>query len=405
MQVFTLLLAALPAVFAGPVINKRQTADTIPNQWIVKLNDNAVLDKVLPLVKVLGINPTFQYDAPGIKGFAFKGPEALVNALSKIGALKSVEPDTIVSINAPIPETEAEEEAYIEKRAMVTQSNAPWQLGRIDSIERPTSSPYSYTYDNSAGAGTVVYVIDTGINTEHRLFEGRAIIGANFVQNENSSDLHGHGTHCAGSVGSSNYGVAKKATLIAVKVLNQNGTGASSQTMAGVNWAVNDAKSRGQGVGKSVISMSLGGAYNANSNSAVKAAVDAGIFVAVAAGNNNADAANYSPGSEPSVCTVAASDINDKRASFSNYGSLIDIFGPGVSIKSTWIGSTSAVNTLSGTSMATPHIAGLAAYLIGQGITLSPANMCARLQSMSAKDKITDTMGSVNYLANNGNGL
>lgn len=170
-----------------------------------------------------------------------------------------------------------------------------------------------------------IYVIDTGINSGHQQFGGRAIQGANFVDGESIADGNGHGTHCSGTTGSTAYGVAKKATIIGVKVLDSNGQGYTSDINAGINWAINDAKSRA-GVGRSVISMSLGGPYSSTSNSAVRAATNAGIFTAVAAGNENQDAGNVSPASESTACTVGATDANDNRASFSNYGSFLDIF-------------------------------------------------------------------------------
>lgn len=242
-----------------------------------------------------------------------------------------------------------------------------------------------------------------GINSAHTAFGGRAIQGANFVDGESIADGNGHGTHCSGTTASSTYGVAKKATVIGVKVLDSAGSGYNSDILAGINWAINDAKTRA-GVSRSVISMSLGGAYSSQSNSAVRSATSAGIFCAVAAGNDGADASNTSPASESTACTVGATDSNDNRASFSNYGSVLDIFAPGVQILSTWIGSTSATNTISGTSMATPHIAGLAAYLIALEGPRSPAALCQRIQTLSNKNLIPNPNGSVNYIAYNGNG-
>ncbi|SMR50928.1 unnamed protein product [Zymoseptoria tritici ST99CH_1E4] len=329
-----------------------------------------------------GIKPTLQYDMGSFKGFAFDAPETVVDMLSAIGALKHVEPDTMMSINMPIAEA-TEEPAYLQDRAMVTQSNAAWGLA----------------------PNVVAYMIDSGINANHTLFEGRATQGPTFVDGEDGNDNNGHGSHTAGTVGSSNYGVAKKATLIGVKVLNVNGTGKTSITVKGIEWAVNDAKAKGI-TGKCVMSISIGGNANDAANSAVKAATDAGIFVAVSAGNNNVDASQQSPASAPSACTVGATDTTDTKASFSNYGSMVDIWAPGVSIKSLWKGSNTAVMTASGTSQATPHVAGLAAYLIGQGVRLSPTDMCQKIKDMSQKNLIKGLdANSVNYLAYNGNGL
>lgn len=211
-------------------------------------------------------------------------------------------------------------------------------------------------------------------------------------------------THCAGTTGSTTYGVAKRANIIGVKVLGSDGSGYNSDVIAGINWAVSNAQQNGR-ISRSVISMSLGGAYDSQSNNAVAQATQAGMFVAVAAGNDGKDASNYSPASERSACTVGATDINDNRASFSNYGSIVDIFAPGVNIQSTWIGSSTATNTISGTSMATPHIAGLAAYLLALEGARSPAALCSRIQSLATKNTIANVgSGSPNYLAYNGNG-
>lgn len=394
----SLLLALLPAAFAVPTINKVQTANTVQNRWIAEFEDNVALDAVMNTVKaVAGIKTKHEYAADAWKGFSFEGSEAVVDILSTFGFLKSVEPDTKVSIQAPMASPNP---AVQVKRALTTQSGAPYGLARISHRSKGQSG---YIYDSSAGSGSYIYVIDTGINSAHTAFGGRAIQGANFVDGESIADGNGHGTHCSGTTGSSSYGVAKKATIIGVKVLDSQGQGYNSDIMAGINWAINDAKNRG-GVSRSVISMSLGGEYSEQSNSAVRAATNAGIFTAVAAGNDNIDASNSSPASESTACTVGATDSNDNRASFSNYGSILDIFAPGVNILSTWIGSSTATNTISGTSMATPHIAGLAAYLIGLEGPRSPSALCQRIQSLSTKNQIPNPNGSVNYIAYNGNG-
>lgn len=200
--------------------------------------------------------------------------------------------------------------------ALTTQSGAPWGLGRIS---HRNAGSTQYVYDTSAGSGITVYVIDTGILISHSQFGGRARWGANFVDSSNT-DGNGHGTHCAGTIAGSTYGVAKAATVVAVKVLSASGSGSNSGVISGIQWATRNATP-----GKSVISMSLGGGYSASTNSAVRAAVSAGVVVSVAAGNENQNAANVSPASEPTVITVGATDINDRRASFSNFGSVLDM--------------------------------------------------------------------------------
>lgn len=207
----------------------------------------------------------------------------------------------------------------------------------------------------------------------------------------------------AGTIGGTTYGVAKKTKLYAVKVLDSNGSGSNSGVIAGMNFVAQDAQSRNCPNG-TVANMSLGGGYSASTNSAAAAMVRAGVFLAVAAGNDGANAANYSPASEPTVCTVGATTSADAIAYYSNYGTVVDIFAPGTSITSAWIGSTTAKNTISGTSMATPHIAGLGAYLLTLLGKKSPAALCSYIASTANSGVISGIpSGTVNKLAFNGN--
>jgi len=382
------ILAALPVIFAAPVVNKKRqdVENPIPGAWIVRLNPDVAIAKAVENAEnTAAINTTYAYGFPGFKGFAFEGSEADVDAIiDSMPNVISVEPDSVVSIGA-----------------LTTQASAPWGLARISHRARGATT---YIYDTTAGSGTYSYIIDTGINTAHRDFGGRATAGANFIAGETAQDANGHGTHVAGTVGGTTYGVAKRTNLIGVKVLGASGSGSNSGVLAGIDWAVSNARTNGR-TSRSVINMSLGGEFSQITNDAVTAAVNAGIFVAVAAGNSGIDARNQSPSSAPAVCTVGATDRNDAKASFSNFGPVVDIFGPGVDIISAWIGSTSATNTISGTSMASPHIAGLGAYLIALEGTRTPAALCTRIQSLSTKNVITAAgSGSPNYLAYNGNG-
>lgn len=231
--------------------------------------------------------------------------------------------------------------AYIEQNtvvhtAAVTQSDAPWGLGRIS--HRETGST-EYVYDESAGEDTCSFIIDTGIYVDHPEFEGRATFLEDFSGENKKEDGNGHGTHVAGTVGSKSYGVAKKTSLFAVKVLGADGSGESSGVIAGIEFAAKNATEReqaGQCKKGSVANMSLGGIYNTAQKDAVKAAIDAGLFMAVAAGNDGLPTLLFSPANEPSACTVGATDKDDNLASFSNWGSLVDILAPGVDIESTW---------------------------------------------------------------------
>lgn len=190
--------------------------------------------------------------------------------------------------------------------------------------------------------------------------------------------------------------------MIAVKVLSSQGSGTNAQVLAGIDWAANDARTKGR-IGKAVANLSLGGLFSPMTNQAAAAAVQQGLFLAVAAGNSNLPVLTASPASESTVCTVAASDMNDNRASFSNFGGAVDIFAPGVDVKSTWIRGPDDTNTISGTSMSTPHITGLGAYLLSLEGRRTPAQLCQRMKALSTKNKIRLPL-STNQLAYNGNG-
>ncbi len=271
---------------------------------------------------------------------------------------------------------------YVEEKedtcAPETEKGAPWGLARV-SHRNPLNfgSFNKYLYAEDAGEGVDAYVIDTGTNTEHVDFEGRAHWGKTIPVGDEDLDGNGHGTHCSGTIAGKKYGIAKKAHVYAVKVLKSNGSGTMSDVIAGVDFAakrhleqVAEAKKgKRKGFKGSVANMSLGGGKTTPLDAAVNAAVVAGIHFAVAAGNDNSDACNYSPAAAEKPLTVGASALDDSRAYFSNWGKCTDIFAPGLSIQSTWIGSNTAINTISGTSMASPHICGLLAYYL----SLQPA--------------------------------
>ncbi len=254
-----------------------------------------------------------------------------------------------------------------------TEKGAPWGLARVSHRKPLNFGTFNkYLYTEEAGEGVDAYVIDTGCNIEHLDFEGRAFWGKTIPTDDEDIDGNGHGTHCSGTIAGKKYGVAKKASIYAVKVLKSNGSGTMSDVIAGVDFAakrhieqVAAAKSgKRKGFKGSVANMSLGGGKTTPLDAAVNAAVSAGIHFAVAAGNDNADACNYSPAAAEKPFTVGASALDDSRAYFSNWGKCTDIFAPGLSIQSTWIGSKTAINTISGTSMASPHICGLLAYYL-----------------------------------------
>ncbi|KAF2830369.1 subtilisin-like protease [Ophiobolus disseminans] len=390
----SLLLALLPAALAAPApMIIPRAGSPIPGRYIVKMKNENLQQLINSALLLLRKDPAHVYKFGGFGGFAADMQDDIVDLIRNLPGVEYVEQDAVVK--ASLGEFD-----NLEKRAFVTQSSSTWGLSRISHKNRQTGT-LSYTYDDSAGAGTCVYVVDTGISTTHPEFEGRATFLANFAGDGSNTDGNGHGTHCAGTVGSKTYGVAKKTKLYAVKVLDASGSGSNSGVIAGINYVANDAKTRDCPKG-AVGSMSLGGTRSTTVNAAAANAVSAGVFFAVAAGNEAVDAGGSSPASEPTVFTVGATDSSDRAATFSNYGTVVDIHGPGVSILSTWLNG--GTNSISGTSMATPHVAGLAAYILSLEGKKSPAALSARLQELATKDKITGLKGTTkNYLAFNGN--
>ncbi|WP_307867955.1 S8 family serine peptidase [Micromonospora sp. C95] len=289
--------------------------------------------------------------------------------------------------------------AYVEQNHVVsiagTQTNPPsWGLDRIDQRNLPLNS--SYTYPNTA-TNVTSYVIDTGIRTTHSDFGGRATWGTNTVDS-NNTDCNGHGTHVAGTVGGSAYGVAKATRLVAVKVLNCSGSGTNAGVIAGIDWVTANA------VKPAVANMSLGGGANTSVDNAVVNSINSGVTYAVAAGNGNAlgqrqNACNYSPARAAPAITVGATQSNDAAASFSNYGTCVDILAPGVSITSAWHTNDTATNTISGTSMASPHVAGAAALVLSANPSWSPQQVRDYLVTNSTPNVISNVgSGTPNQL-------
>lgn len=397
-----LILAALIAVvLAGPIPSPK-AGDVITGHYIVVMMEDItvsdfqahrdfVVNKLRFVLKRDRVEATAEatfthtYNLGKLKGYAGCFDDATIEEIASRPEVAYVEADKIVTT-----------------QALVTQSNVPsWGLARISHRNRGLTT---FVYDSSAGAGTFAYVVDTGVLTTHTQFDGRATFGYNAINGESNVDGNGHGTHVAGTIAGSTVGIAKLASVIGVKVLDASGSGATSGIIAGINWLVSDAQRKSR-IGRAVANMSLGGSYSASLNNAVAAAVRSGIPFIVAAGNSNANAANFSPASTPSAITVGATDRTDARASYSNFGSYLDIFAPGSSITSAWIGSNSARNTISGTSMASPHVCGLAAYLMAyEGLT-SPSAVVSRIIELSTTGVVTNPgSGSSNRLAYNGSG-
>ena len=307
-----------------------------------------------------------------LKGFAATLPDAALAGIRNSPAVDYIEQDQTVSL-------------------VVEQIEATWGLDRIDQADRPLDLLYHY---NSAGSGVNAFIIDTGIRPDHVEFTGRLSPGYTAIADgRGTTDCNGHGTHVAGTVGGTTWGVAKQVGLTPVRVLDCRGSGTWSGVIAGIDWVANTTPR------PAVANMSLGGGKSTSVNSAVAGAVAKGVTMVVAAGNSSADACNYSPSSEPSAMTVGATTSGDARASYSNYGSCVDIFAPGSSITSAWNTGSNATNTISGTSMASPHVAGVAALVSGTNPTASPAAIAAFLVSTATANQIGSVgTGSPNLL-------
>lgn len=375
------LTATSGAASASPLegeILGAQNPNAIKDSYIVVLRDDATVAAhgVETLTRDLAtkyrarVNHTYRHV---LKGFAATLSAEAARRLAAEPGVAYVEQDGVV-------------------RSVGTQPNPPsWGLDRVDQRNLPLDS--SYTYPNAAGNVTA-YIIDTGIRTSHNDFGGRAVWGTNTVGGSNS-DCNGHGTHVAGTVGGNAYGVAKAVRLIAVKVLDCAGSGSFAAVAAGVDWVTGHHTS-----GPAVANMSLGGSgSNTTLESAVRRSISDGVVYAIASGNSSSDACNFTPARVAEAITVNASGSNDARASFSNYGSCTDIFAPGVGITSAWSSGDSAVNTISGTSMAAPHVAGGAALLLGASPGLTPAQVATTMFTNATPSKITNPgSGSPNRL-------
>jgi subtilisin family serine protease len=300
----------------------------------------------------------------GLRTVKFTQPLSLTAA--QAAARQYARTPGVLSVEPDLPVQAAE---------TLTQSGATWGLDRIDQRALPLSTTYSY---DNAGQGVTAYIVDTGILGSHTEFAGRVTAGFSAISDGYATtDRNGHGTHVAGTVGSTRYGVAKAVTLVPVRVLDAKGSGSTSGVISGLNWIVNNHPA---GV-PAVANMSLGGGASSALDSAVNAVINDGVTMVVASGNSSANSCNYSPARVPAAITVNASTSTDARATFSNYGSCSDLYAPGQNITSAWHTSPTATSTISGTSMATPHVAGAAARVLGANPTWTPAQVWASMNA------------------------
>ncbi|MFD9482383.1 S8 family peptidase [Streptomyces nojiriensis] len=323
------------------------------------------------------------YDA-ALNGFAVRTTAARAAALAADPRVASVEPDAEFHTTDTPGTPGAADTPGTPEPLMAPQAPAPWSLDRIDQRELPLDGSYTYP---SRASGVTVYVVDTGINTSHVEFGGRARFGYNAVFLGSSRDCSGHGTHVAATVGGETYGVAKGVSLVGVKVAGCDGSASLSAILKGLDWVVKDAAKAP--ATPAVANMSMGGTRSYALDTAVVRAVSAGITFTVAAGNDGKDACGGSPASVPQAITVAATDAEDRRALFSNHGRCVDLSAPGVGITSAWKGSTTATARASGTSMAAPHVAGVAALILARGTARTPAQVSGELLHSAVSDRIT----------------
>lgn len=346
----------------------------IPDHYIVKLKSDAnrdslsavdyVLQQADRLQMMYGVNVLQQYTHV-FAGFAIKAKDEQIEALLNDPDVERVEVNKIVRINT-------------------TQASATWGIDRVDSrsgIDRT----YNYT---STGKGVHAYIIDTGTRTTHSEFKGRAGEGFSSINDgKGANDCHGHGTHVSGTIGGSTYGVAKDVIVHGVRVLGCDGSGDDAGVIAGIDWVAKNA------IKPAVANMSLGGDLSESLDEAVKSAVKSGVVFVVAAGNENQNACNVSPSNVPEAITVGATTRTDNRASYSNFGKCLDIFAPGSSITSAWRTNDTATSTISGTSMASPHVAGVVALYLEQNPKATPAEIDA-LVKKNATPNIVKSPGT-----------
>ncbi|NUK11485.1 S8 family peptidase [Streptomyces lunaelactis] len=379
-------VSALPAaaVEAAPegVVQNAGAPGAIAGSYIVTLDESAAdagSAAGKALAKEYGAEIKKTYNA-ALNGYAVELSAAQAKKFAADPAVESVVQNRVFKANG-------------------TQPNPPsWGLDRIDQRALPLNQ--SYTYPDTAGEGVTAYIIDTGVRITHSDFGGRASYGYDAIDNDNTAqDGNGHGTHVAATVAGSSYGVAKKAKVVGVRVLNNAGSGTTAQVVAGIDWVTQNA------VKPAVANMSLGGGIDSALDTAVRNSIASGITYGVAAGNDGANASNYSPARVAEAITVGSTTSTDARSSFSNYGAVLDIFAPGSSITSAWNTNDSATNTISGTSMATPHVVGAAALYLAANRTATPAQVSTALTTAATSGAVGNPgSGSPNRLLYVGTG-
>lgn len=383
-----------------------QPGDTLPGRYILTLDSEIpsmlgladLRASVESLLVAVGGGDILHLYRTAMTGAAVTLTEPQAAMLASLPGVLAIEPDQVVAVNTE------------------TQTDATWGLDRIDQTVLPLDEQYSYP--SSAGEGVSVYIIDTGLRDTHDEFAGRVIEGRNFAVNdtgllglgglpligpivniggetdpEDTTDCNGHGTHVASTATGTVYGVAKKASVSPVRVLDCSGAGTYADVIAGVDWVAENHQA------PAVANMSLGGGDSDALDDAVRGAIEQGVTFVVAAGNSDADACSGSPNRVGPAVTVGSTTQEDQRSSFSNHGECLDLFAPGSDITAAWYQEDDEVNTISGTSMASPHVAGVVALILGTDPDLSPASVDTRLADLATRNVLDGIKeGSPNLL-------
>jgi subtilisin family serine protease len=371
-MLFAVPIALLLSLGALP--SQAAPAAAHSGNYIVVLK-NGALSPTLAAAQARALGGTVSHVySNALHGFAATLPAAAVSTLRALSGVAYIERDGVV-------------------RADTSQAGATWGIDRTDQRNLPLNGTYNYT---ATGSGVTAYIIDTGIRFTHTQFGGRAVSGVDEIDGGPADDCNGHGTHVSGTVGGSTYGIAKSVRLVAVRVLDCGGSGATSGVIAGIDWVTANHAAGAP----AVANMSLGGGASASLDTAVRNSIADGVSYAIAAGNGNAlgqpqNSCSVSPARVTQAMTIGASDQTDKAASFSNYGTCVDWFAPGVNVTSSWATSDTATNTISGTSMATPHTAGVAALYLQGNTAASPQTVRDALFALTTKNKITGTAGGL----------
>lgn len=383
LSAYAAMAVSAPVVLAQPAAPAAATypfaaAKSIPGRYIVVFKDSVTNPAAEAANAMRGLGGQLHHTySRALKGFSASLPEAALQALRNNPNVDYIEQDQSVALK--------------EVAAPRTQNNATWGLDRIDQASRPLDLLYHANY---TGAGVNAFIVDTGIRADHVEFTGRLLAGYNVIADTNgTNDCNGHGTHVAGTVGGTTWGVAKGASLIPVRVLDCTGSGSWSGVIAGIDWMASSP------LRPAVANLSIGGGASTAVDAAVEGAVSKGVTMVVAAGNDNANACNYSPARATSAITVGATTSADARASYSNYGACLDVFGPGSSITSAWNTGAAATNVISGTSMATPHVTGVAALALAANPAASPTAVTNFLINNATVNLVTSAgTGSPNRL-------